>query len=117
MAIQPHDKIYFISGTPIPRCSYGTAQKSDSDLILAALSCGYRGLDTACQPKYYSEEIVGQALDKAFTAVEKGGLGLDRSDIFLQTKFTTSAGKISIIHLIYWRIVFRSKWSKACGLV
>ncbi|KAI9846969.1 MAG: hypothetical protein M1837_003325 [Sclerophora amabilis] len=80
------------SPTRVPCCIYGTAEKKDAKPIIAALAAGYRGLDSACQPQYYDESIVGEALQVAFAPPSEGGLGLTRSDIYLQTKFTTPAG-------------------------
>lgn len=38
-----------------PKMLYGTAWKKDrtAGLVHAALKAGFRGLDTACQPKHY----------------------------------------------------------------
>lgn len=93
MEHQAHHSTVLRSGTPIPRCIYGTAEKIDPELIFEALKCGFRGLDTACQPQYYHEEAVGMALARALTPVVEGGLGLDRADLYIQTKFTTPAGQ------------------------
>ena len=45
----------------IPRILYGTAWKKDDteSLVRAALLHGFRGIDTACQPKHYHEPGVG----------------------------------------------------------
>ena len=93
MDYQAHSRIVLKSGTVIPRCIYGTAEKTDPNTIYEALNCGFRGFDTACQPQYYREEIVGQALTRAFLPEAEGGLGLDRKDLYIQTKFTTPAGQ------------------------
>jgi diketogulonate reductase-like aldo/keto reductase len=49
---------------------------------------GFRFIDTACQPKHYNEAGVGEGWSKA--AKE---LGIPRSDIFLQTKYTSISGQ------------------------
>ncbi|KAI5457333.1 NADP-dependent oxidoreductase domain-containing protein [Mariannaea sp. PMI_226] len=79
-------------GSAIPPLLYGTAEKTDPLLIFSALKTGYRGLDCACQPHFYYEDVVGQAIALALSPVSSGGLGLRRSDMFIQTKFTTPAG-------------------------
>ncbi|EEU36147.1 uncharacterized protein NECHADRAFT_105652 [Fusarium vanettenii 77-13-4] len=76
----------------VPPFLYGTAEKTDPTLILSALRVGYRALDCACQPQFYHEQAVGQAIASALSPVSQGGLGLRRSDLFIQTKFTTPSG-------------------------
>merc|ERR1712187_770046 len=55
------------SGKKMPALLYGTAWKKDetADLVLQALLAGFRGIDTACQPKHYREDLVGVALAQA----------------------------------------------------
>jgi diketogulonate reductase-like aldo/keto reductase len=67
-----------------PKILYGTAwKKSDTArLVRTAIRHGFRGVDTACQPKHYHEAGVGAAV------VECLNDGLARSDLYLQTKFT-----------------------------
>jgi diketogulonate reductase-like aldo/keto reductase len=81
----------FISpaGVRMPRIIYGTAwKKSDTaSLVTTALLAGFRGIDTACQPKHYEEAGVGEGLVAAFTA------GAKRDDLYLQTKFTSLSGQ------------------------
>ena len=74
----------------IPPLLYGTAWKTDytADLVILALSHGFRGIDTAGQRKHYREDHVGQAL---LTASRE--MGLDRSDVWVQTKFTPRSGQ------------------------
>ena len=69
---------------------YGTAWKKEktTDLVVAAVRAGFRGIDTACQPKHYYEPGVGQALQRL--AAEDG---IQREEIFLQTKFTPLRGQ------------------------
>lgn len=68
----------------MPRIMYGTAwKKSDTcRLVTLALNNGFKGIDTACQPKHYYELGVGDAL-----------VNFNREDIFLQTKFTSINGQ------------------------
>jgi len=70
----------------MPTMIYGTAWKTERtcDLVLQALRLGFRGIDTACQPKHYNEPAVGEALEAS---------GLKRQDIYLQTKFTPLSGQ------------------------
>jgi diketogulonate reductase-like aldo/keto reductase len=39
---------------------YGTAWKKErtKDLVYRAIASGFRAIDTACQPKHYSERLV-----------------------------------------------------------
>jgi len=69
---------------------YGTAWKEDQTarLVSEAVKSGFRFIDTACQPKHYSERLVGEGWARA--AAE---LGLKREDISLQTKFTSLNGQ------------------------
>jgi diketogulonate reductase-like aldo/keto reductase len=77
------------SGVRIPKVIYGTAWKQDrtAGLVEQALTLGFRGLDTACQPKHYHETGVGDGMARALQS------GLRRQDIFLQTKFTPLDGQ------------------------
>jgi diketogulonate reductase-like aldo/keto reductase len=73
----------------IPRIIYGTAwKKADTArLVRLAIQTGFRGIDTACQPKHYDEAGVG-------TGVAAGlGQGLSRAELYLQTKFTSLSGQ------------------------
>ena len=78
-----------LSGVRIPRIVYGTAWKQEQTaaLVEQALALGFRGLDTAGQPKHYNEAGVGQGMARALTS------GLSRQAIFLQTKFTPLDGQ------------------------
>lgn len=77
------------SGVQMPAIIYGTAWKEDrtADCVAKALEIGFRGVDTACQPKHYSEPGVGEGLERAYKT------GLKREDIYLQTKFTGLQGQ------------------------
>jgi diketogulonate reductase-like aldo/keto reductase len=35
-----------------------------AELVEQAVLAGFRGIDTACQPKHYREDLVGQALQR-----------------------------------------------------
>jgi diketogulonate reductase-like aldo/keto reductase len=73
---------------PAPSILYGTAWKKDhtAGLVERAIELGFRGIDTACQPKHYDEPGVGRGI-AAFLA--RGG----RGGLYLQTKFTPRAGQ------------------------
>ena len=72
-----------------PRIIYGTAwKKADTArLVTLAIQTGFRGIDTACQPKHYNEAGVGTAVAASL------GRGLTRADLYLQTKFTSLSGQ------------------------
>jgi len=76
-------------GVRIPKILYGTAWKKEhtAALVAQAVRLGFRGIDTACQPKHYHEAGVGEGLARCFEA------GLQRRDIFLQSKFTPADGQ------------------------
>ena len=76
-------------GITIPTFLYGTAWKEEQTeaLTLLALEAGFAGIDTANQRRHYYEAGVGKALQKALSENNK-----QRSDFFLQTKFTYSWG-------------------------
>ena len=84
------DKTTTIDGLSVPRFLYGTAWKEDAtqQLTELALQQGFRGIDTANQRRHYHEAAVGQAVA---AAIETGLI--DRSQLFLQTKFTFRAGQ------------------------
>jgi diketogulonate reductase-like aldo/keto reductase len=82
---------YVISNNKIrvPRIIYGTAwKKADTEnLVDLAVQNGFRGIDTACQPKHYNEPGVGAGI----AAGLKNGLA--RADLYVQTKFTSLSGQ------------------------
>ena len=51
----------------VPRFLYGTAWKkgNTAELVTEALRAGFTGIDTACQPKHYREDLVGAGIRKA----------------------------------------------------
>jgi diketogulonate reductase-like aldo/keto reductase len=73
----------------VPRIIYGTAwKKADTArLVTKAIQSGFRGIDTACQPKHYDEAAVGAGVAASLKA------GLTRADLYLQTKFTSLSGQ------------------------
>src|SRR6185436_15451405 len=73
----------------MPQLIYGTAWKKERTeaLVTQALRAGFRGIDTACQPKHYHEPGVGAALAASLQD------GLTREQIYLQTKFTPLSGQ------------------------
>ncbi|MBF0589597.1 MAG: aldo/keto reductase [Magnetococcales bacterium] len=77
------------SGIRMPPLLYGTAWKEarTAALVEMALTLGFRGIDTACQPKHYHEAGVGQGIAAALTT------GIKRSDLYVQTKYTPLRGQ------------------------
>jgi diketogulonate reductase-like aldo/keto reductase len=75
------------SGRLVPPLFYGTAWKktATTSLVTLALKQGFRAIDTACQPRHYSENLVGDTIANFST--------LNREDLFLQTKFTLPGGQ------------------------
>lgn len=61
-----------------------TAQRA---LVEQAINLGFRGIDTACQPKHYNEAGVGDGL----AACQERGI--ERSELYLQSKFTPLTGQ------------------------
>lgn len=72
-----------------PKILYGTAwKKADTArLVRTAIRHGFRGVDTACQPKHYNEAGVGAAVAECLED------RLARADLYLQTKFTPLSGQ------------------------
>lgn len=85
------DKPVWLSacGVPIPKLIYGTAWKKERTgaLVEQAVKLGFRGIDTAGQPKHYDEAGVGKGLAACFQS------GLKREQIYLQSKFTPVDGQ------------------------
>jgi len=82
---------YLVSNAKIriPRMIYGTAWKkaATEQLVSLAIQNGFRGIDTACQPKHYDEAGVGAGVATSLRQ------GLTRADLYLQTKFTAHSGQ------------------------
>jgi diketogulonate reductase-like aldo/keto reductase len=72
-----------------PRIIYGTAWKKaeTARLVAMAIREGFRGIDTACQPKHYDEPGVGAGIAASLDHA------LAREDLYLQTKFTSVDGQ------------------------
>ncbi|KAJ6500192.1 NADP-dependent oxidoreductase domain-containing protein [Mycena vitilis] len=77
---------------------YGTAWREHrtAALVEKAVLKGFRAIDTACQPKHYREDLVGEAL---LTLQNKHGI--KRKDLFLQTKYTPTGGQTTAKPLPY----------------
>jgi len=56
-------------------------------LVGEAIRSGFKGIDTACQPKHYNEVGVGEALKRLTKE------GITRQNLFIQTKFTSVDGQ------------------------
>lgn len=86
-----NSKDFFTStyGVRMPWIIYGTAWKKDrtAALVEQAISLGFRGIDTACQPKHYNEAGVGDGVAACRS------LRIDRSELYLQSKFTPLNGQ------------------------
>lgn len=74
----------------VPRLLYGTAWKEERTraLVLQALDCGFRGIDTANQRKHYHEVGVAEGVAEFLSRS-----GLERGALFLQSKFTHQDGQ------------------------
>ncbi len=73
----------------MPAIIYGTAWKKEktTECVVMAVQAGFRGIDTACQPRHYHEAGVGEAL------AELNRMGFSRQQLYLQTKFTPPSGQ------------------------
>lgn len=68
---------------------YGTAWKKTktAQLVSTAIRQGFRGIDTACQPKHYDEAAVGAGVAACLNGAAT------RAELYLQTKFTPLSGQ------------------------
>jgi diketogulonate reductase-like aldo/keto reductase len=82
-------KITKLLGVAIPCLLYGTAWKKDktADLVTTAIKSGFKGIDTACQPKHYNEAGVGEAIQRLASE------GITRKELCIQIKFTPLNGQ------------------------
>lgn len=73
----------------MPWIIYGTAWKQDrtAALVEQAILAGFRGIDTACQPRHYRESLVGEALRRL------ADQGIVRDALYLQTKYSPVGGQ------------------------
>ena len=90
LAARQHPSAEIMLASKRPYIMYGTAWKGDdtADLVYQAVRAGFRFIDTACQPKHYDEAGVGYGWK---TAADE--MGLKRTDVYLQTKFTPPSGQ------------------------
>ena len=74
----------------LPALIYGTAWKKEAtaDLVYRALTNGFTAVDTAAQPKHYREDLVAAGISRALTEGK-----IRRSDLYLQTKYTSVQGQ------------------------
>lgn len=88
--MKPEDYIVSRQGIKMPKIIYGTAWKKDltASLLEQAIMMGFRGIDTACQPKHYHEPGVGEGLKACIS----NGV-ITRPELYLQTKFTSLNGQ------------------------
>src|ERR1700735_5513937 len=89
-ARMPQSSFVISSHAPrTPRILYGTAWKKTrtQELVRTAIQSGFRGIDTACQPKHYNEAGVGAGLAACL------GVRLKREQLYLQSKFTPPHGQ------------------------
>jgi diketogulonate reductase-like aldo/keto reductase len=84
-----NDYVITNSNIKMPKIIYGTAWKKEltNQYVYNALESGFKGIDTACQPKHYNEKGVGEGFSN-FLKNSK-----NRKDFFLQTKFTPLRGQ------------------------
>ncbi|WP_317933217.1 aldo/keto reductase [Halioxenophilus sp. WMMB6] len=77
------------SAAAMPKLIYGTAWKKEQTqtLVEQAFQAGFRGFDTACQPRHYAEPLVGKAL------LSLAAQGVKRADYYLQSKYTSVTGQ------------------------
>ena len=88
--MKPDDFIMTTAGIRMPKIIYGTAWKKErtAQLVEQAIDLGFRGIDTACQPKHYQEAGVGEGIAACINC----GL-VTRPELYLQTKFTALDGQ------------------------
>ena len=89
------NSIISTAGVRVPRILYGTAwKKSDTEnLVRTALRLGFRGIDTACQPKHYHEPGVGAGVAAWLRGDSARHGNAARENLYLQTKFTPLSGQ------------------------
>lgn len=87
-----------LTGAPIPTLMYGTAWKKQQTAVLVyqAIKAGFRGIDTAAQPRHYQEHLVGEGIRQA---IEEGLV--KRKDLFVSFElsrhhFSTSAHEMQL---------------------
>ncbi|KAJ7045844.1 NADP-dependent oxidoreductase domain-containing protein [Mycena alexandri] len=86
----------------VKKIIYGTAwrtarkEQKTATWVEKAVLHGFRAIDTACQPKHYREDLVGEALITLQTKHH-----IKREDLFLQTKYTPIGGQTTSKPLPY----------------
>jgi diketogulonate reductase-like aldo/keto reductase len=82
--LSSHQWLTTAAGVSMPGIIYGTAWKKErtAELVVNAIQTGFRGIDTAGQPKHYAEVLVGEGLQML------NRQGIEREALYLQTKFT-----------------------------
>lgn len=87
----PKPVLTLSTGQHHPLFLYGTAWKADAttSLVANALSSGFTGVDTACQPKHYQEDLVGQGIADHL----QKNPDLERKSLYIQTKYTPPSGQ------------------------
>jgi len=90
MSYPPIEPTRVVRGVTVPSILYGTAWKAERTAALTAeaIGCGFRGIDTANQRKYYVEAGAGEGIQSAIAAG-----AVTRDQLFLQTKFTPKSGQ------------------------
>lgn len=83
------------AGVRVPSILYGTAWKKEATarLVESAIREGFRGIDTACQPKHYQESGVGAGIAAALSHPRASGNKISREGLYLQSKFTPLGGQ------------------------
>ena len=103
---QKHETVVHLKSQPklipqpklilMPEMLYGTAWKKEqtSTLVEQAITAGFTGIDTACQPRHYQEDLVGEGIQRALKSTQQGYKGPRyRGNLFIQTKFTPPSGQ------------------------
>ena len=87
--MNPNDYLTSAYGVRMPPIIYGTAWKQErtASLVEQAIGLGFRGIDTACQPKHYNEAGVGNGIAASLQR------GVNRTELYLQSKFTPLDGQ------------------------
>jgi diketogulonate reductase-like aldo/keto reductase len=88
--MNPDNFLITAYGVRMPKIIYGTAWKKErtAKLVEQAIVTGFRGIDTACQPKHYHEAGVGEGVA---SCIKRGVIS--RPELYLQTKFTSLSGQ------------------------
>jgi diketogulonate reductase-like aldo/keto reductase len=87
--MKPQDFLMSAYDVRMPKIIYGTAWKKErtAALVVQAIGMGFRGIDTAGQPKHYNEAGVGDGISACLQH------GIDRSELYLQSKFSPLSGQ------------------------